>query len=130
MKLGMDHNWLKQWRLGKVSGPARQSMSPIAIMTDGSVDIACKDQYIVFARAIVNGRAETLFLGAKSSKASADAITEAVLSIVDEMLIDRRRIFFLATDGAAVMTGVHNGVAAQILRELPFLIHVHCITHR
>ena len=36
----------------------------------------------------------------------------------------------LATDGASVMTGKRNGVAAFLRRECKLLLNVHCICHR
>lgn len=137
IKLGIDPDWLKRHRgitkedieHRKLKVP--QATTPIAIMVDGSTDSARLDQHIVFARAIVNGRAETLFLGVRPvSDGSAEAITETTLMIVDLMFVDRSRIFFLATDGAGPMMGVHNGVGARLLRLLPFLLHVHCVDHR
>lgn len=36
----------------------------------------------------------------------------------------------LAVDGASVMSGQVNGLAAKLKRVCPALIHVHCIAHR
>jgi len=35
----------------------------------------------------------------------------------------------LATDGAALMIGKHNGVTAQLKEVNPVIINVHCICH-
>lgn len=100
-------------------------------MVDGTTDSGRLDQHIVFARAIVNGRAETLFLGVQPVRdGSAEAITETTWAIIDSMFIDRERILFLGTDGAGPMMGQHNGVGARMIRERPFLLHIHCVTHR
>ena len=40
------------------------------------------------------------------------------------------KVVGLGTDGAAVMTGKHNGVGVKLGRESPLLIHVHCVAHR
>ena len=34
------------------------------------------------------------------------------------------------TDGAGAMIGRHNGMAANIKRDVPDLINIHCVCHR
>ena len=36
----------------------------------------------------------------------------------------------LASDGAAVMTGIHNGVGAKLREDNPHLVQVHCVAHK
>ena len=36
----------------------------------------------------------------------------------------------LGTDGSFNFTGCHSGVAAQLKKKHPCMIHVHCVAHR
>lgn len=66
---------------------------------------------------------------------SADSIATrvvAVLSVVgglSEAAI-ASKLVCVATDGASVMTGIHNGVTTQLQRWAPFLVPIHCMAHR
>ena len=40
------------------------------------------------------------------------------------------RLVGFGSDGAAVNVGCRNGVAAQLLRDIPYLISIHCVVHR
>ena len=40
------------------------------------------------------------------------------------------RLVGLGSDGAAVMTGKHSGVAARLKRRQPVLTSIHCVAHR
>lgn len=42
----------------------------------------------------------------------------------------KKKIVFLCADGAAVNMGRKNGVAAQLKREINYLLAIHCIAHR
>jgi len=39
-------------------------------------------------------------------------------------------MIILTSDGAAVMLGVHNGVAAILRRKIKHLVVQHCVAHR
>ncbi|KAL3064913.1 hypothetical protein OYC64_001027 [Pagothenia borchgrevinki] len=60
----------------------------------------------------------------------ADSIVLALKNIIQMKGIPVHVIFGLGTDGAAVMTGKHNGVAKQLSNEWPWLFSVHCAAHR
>lgn len=44
--------------------------------------------------------------------------------------LDLNKLPGLSTDGASVMVGKENGVAAKLKREAKMLLNVHCICHR
>lgn len=44
--------------------------------------------------------------------------------------LDINKLSSLASDGASVMTGSRNGVAAKLRESVPTLINIHCIWHR
>jgi hypothetical protein len=41
-----------------------------------------------------------------------------------------RKLVAVSTDGASVMTGVHNGVSARLSQIAPFLLSIRCMAHR
>ena len=44
--------------------------------------------------------------------------------------ISSSKIIGFASDGASVMVGKENGVAARLRKENPFMLNIHCIAHR
>ncbi|KAJ8014476.1 hypothetical protein DPEC_G00040630 [Dallia pectoralis] len=42
----------------------------------------------------------------------------------------KERLVGFGSDGAAVNVGCRNGEAAQLLREIPYLVSIHCVAHR
>jgi len=49
---------------------------------------------------------------------------------LEESTIDNHKLASFSSDGASVMTGKTNGVAAKLRSEIKPLIDVHCICHR
>lgn len=49
---------------------------------------------------------------------------------MEESEIDKHKLASFSSDGASVMTGKTNGVAAKLRSEVKSLINVHCICHR
>lgn len=66
--------------------------------------------------AITNGTATTLY--------------QALLDVLREYDIDIRRVMSFGSDGASVMVGKENGVAAKLARDNPYNVAIHCICHR
>ena len=62
--------------------------------------------------------------------ANVDSIKTTVIKQISNSKLEVNRLFGLATDGASVMTGKRNGVAALLRRECKLLLNVHCICHR
>ena len=56
-----------------------------------------------------------------------------ILSVITEELkrdkLDINKLSSFASDGASVMTGSQNGVAAKLREQVPTLINIHCICH-
>ena len=44
--------------------------------------------------------------------------------------MDEKKVVGFGSDGASVMTGKNNGVAARLKRVNPFLISIHCKAHK
>ena len=56
-----------------------------------------------------------------------DVIEKSLASFLDKSSILLSRLVGFASDGANVMTGCHNGVAARLTRRQPSLISTHCV---
>lgn len=107
------------------------------LLCDEANDVANKEQLITFIKFVnpTTGKPNTKFLAAsdlleKSTSANAAAITNAILKQLEESAIDKDKLASFSSDGASVMTGKTNGVAAKLLSEIKPLINVHCICHR
>lgn len=91
----------------------------------------------VHVHVIVNWTRVPLFVKLKMVAGSAtadnllrllDSLSE-VLDISREVLLSK--LVALGTDGAAVMTGAHTGLAAQHRNHhAPFMLAIHCAAHR
>ena len=60
----------------------------------------------------------------------AETICAALLGRLSRDGVRHEVLMCFGSDGASVMTGIHTGVAARLLRLCPFLLAVHCILHR
>ena len=49
----------------------------------------------------------------------ANTVTSAILEFLEETGIEKRKIVGFGSDGAAVMVGKRNGVAARLRDEVP-----------
>jgi hypothetical protein len=103
----------------------------IGIVLDESIDIAIYKKLILYVTVICNGEVKTLFgenIDVPNGKA--DTITSAVEEFLTMNNVAFQKLTGLGSDGAAVMTGRHNGVGVRLGRECPLLLHVHCCAHR
>lgn len=79
------------------------------------------------------GKVKVGFVGVKAvSKPDATNIAEVVCSIMDsEVSTDwKNKLVALTTDGASVMTGVHNGVVTKLRANRPNVLEIHCMAHK
>ena len=60
----------------------------------------------------------------------AQALEKAIKEFYIEHEIDLNRLVMLTSDGAAVMLGRWNGLAALLKRTVPHLSEQHCVAHR
>jgi hypothetical protein len=61
---------------------------------------------------------------------TADAIVQSITSYLREIDLPLEKMCALGSDGASVMVGRQNGVAAQLRRQIPHLLSNHCVAHR
>ncbi|XP_068762491.1 zinc finger protein 862-like [Montipora capricornis] len=93
-------------------------------------------QLIIFLKYVNpdTGVAKTEFLATKCIDdprgANAEVITDHILDTLKECDLEVGNLKSFFSDGASVMTGEHNGVAARLKRVNKVLLNFHCICHR
>lgn len=104
----------------------------VAILSDESTDISVTGKLILYVRFISKDfDVKSHFVGNFSiGEKDATTITNKLTTALAERGIPANKILCLGSDGASVMTGMNNGVAAQLKRMSPFLINIHCVAHR
>ena len=101
------------------------------LMTDESTDIAVLKQLVLVARYMTETGAKISFLLIRDiHDGTAETIETALWQGLMAKSLDITRLRGFGSDGAAVMTGRMNGVAAQLKRHSPRIISVHCVAHR
>ena len=103
-----------------------------SLMIDESTDIAVLNEMVIYARYITpNADVKTVFMKiVPLFNGTAGTIEEAVIAFLEEKAISISQMLGFATDGASVMTGRLNGVAARLKRRQPILTSIHCLAHR
>ena len=82
-------------------------------------------------KAIVNNQVQTSFLALEQlCDGSSNSIVQCLKDIMEKHGLNMSNLAALGSDGASAMVGIHNGVSAQLKREQPTLISVHCVAHR
>ena len=105
-------------------------------LADEATDVAVLEQLIIFIKYVdpQEGVAKTEFLATKSldspSGPNAEVITGQILEVLKECDLEVRNLKSFVSDGASVMTGVNNGVAARLRRINKVMLNFHCICHR
>ena len=115
-----------------------QKVQSYGLMVDEVTDISVQSQMLTFIQFVspVTSSVEIAFLSVQNvldefSSANADALTSLIKDqLVQQCGLSLKNLKGLATDGAAVMIGKNNGVAAQLKELNPVIINVHCICHK
>lgn len=110
------------------------SVSPfLGVMVDSSADIAQREHCNVFVRYIEEkskSAVNVYFDTMKMEGGTAIDYYQATHRVLDESLPGwQKSTVGIATDGASVMTGRHNGLAARLKEDMPGLIAIHCVAH-
>ncbi|XP_060573920.1 zinc finger protein 862-like isoform X2 [Ruditapes philippinarum] len=103
-----------------------------SIMIDETTDITVVSEMIIYIRYLKDGVSKTDFIGILPlPDGKADTITETLVTFLTEDLgLQLEKMCALGSDGAKVMVGRQNGVAAQLRRRVPHLVNNHCVAHR
>lgn len=123
---------MKQEILDKV-----RQVPSYGLMVDEATDISVMSQMITFIQYVSpdTSGVETAFLSVQNvfeefESANSDALSTLIQNEVHQCNLPIDNMKGLATDGASVMIGKHNGVAAKLKEVNPVLLNVHCICHK
>ena len=109
------------------------------VLLDDMTDVTCKEQMILFVQYYckMQEKVETKFLSVESvleqgesCSANAETLFAVFGNKLKELDLDVTKVGGMASDGASVMLGRHNGVAAKLKAVVPSVIVVHCVCHR
>jgi hypothetical protein len=110
-----------------------KSSSFYSIIIDESTDISSTQELALiiryFDKTSVAPRTEIMAL-IKMTNGDASYIKSCILMLLKSWGLSLPHLVGIATDGAAVMVGEENGVAAKLTEYCPFLVANHCIAHR
>ena len=107
------------------------SSTYFSLMIYETMDIAVPNEMVIYATYIENGKVATNFLKiCKLFNGTTDTIETTLVTYVEDKGLSVSKMVGLGTDGANVMTGIHNGVGARFKRRQPILTAIHCVCHR
>lgn len=115
---------------------ARNAKS-FGMLVDEVTDISVSSQLVSFLQFWdeESSSMTTMFLSSQNvlddfSSCNSEAITELVKKELSASGLDIAKLMGLATDGANVMVGKSNGVAAKLRQSNDKLLNMHCVCHR
>jgi hypothetical protein len=111
------------------------------LLTDEVTDITNTAQLVTFAKYydVEKGDAETGFIGlsdllvdSEDTSANSKSIFNSLVGLIGKLQLWLQDLKAFASDGASVMTGKKEGVAARLknLEDCKTMLIVHCICHR
>lgn len=102
-----------------------------ALIVDESKDVSKKEQVSVVARYLHNDAALEEFLHfTPADGLDADSLLKTIKLTLNKCNIDHNTCVAQCYDGAAVMSGCHNGVAEKFRKDVPQALYIHCHAHR
>ena len=102
----------------------------IGVMADETTDVSNKTQLGIHLRLSHRGMVVSRFGSFQSlPNTNANTLVTATGNFCKLRGIAMQRMH-LGSDGASNFTGCHSGVAAQLEKKHPRMIHVHCVAHR
>ncbi len=103
----------------------------VGLICDETTDVSTTKQLVIYAKAIVQSAVRPFFLALKEiPDGTAESVKENLKEGLAECGLTIDRVAALGSDGASVMTGRVNGVAARLRQEQPSLVSIHCIALR
>ncbi|MCO5572369.1 hypothetical protein L7F22_026122 [Adiantum nelumboides] len=105
-----------------------------ALQVDESTDISTTQYMILYVTYIESagiGEICTKLIDIlRPESASAKSLFDALVSYLKLVELPLEKLVGIATDGATVMTGQHNGLVTRLKEKVPHIISFHCIAHR
>lgn len=104
----------------------------LAIITDKTTDITKKSQLTTVFRYVNDKGVQERFIGFSdvSADRSAKSLADHFFSILPEYICDENKLVAQTYDGAAVMSGSHNGLQILIRQKYKNAIYIHCYAHK
>lgn len=119
------------WILESVLTDVQQA-GHFAVLADEAVDISISEQMPLVLR-FVDGssqiREEFVGFVLCDSGTSGRALSEKILSTLQQFNLDLRMLRGQGYDGAANMAGRYSGTAALIQQQYPLAVYTHCAAH-
>ena len=103
------------------------------LIVDESTDITVKKMLVLYIKYREKNEInyKTVFGGIiQLTACTAHDIVQAITQFYSKHGLDLQRMVMLTSDGASVMLGKHNGVAALLKRQIPHLTEQNCVAHR
>jgi hypothetical protein len=104
-----------------------------SILVDESTDKTMEQHLIVYITYLKDGgrgACATKFIRLlKIKDSTAQSMYESLSGLLTEMDLSKHKMVGFGSDGAS-MRGIHEGLAAKLLREVPHLLCIHCVAHR
>lgn len=108
-----------------------ESGETLGVMLDEYTDVSARKHLAIVGKHIRDGSAQLSFLqDIQLPNGTADTIYSSLKDYLHKKDIPLQKITSFASDGPSVMTGKTNGVVAQLKRDNPHVIAVHCMNHR
>lgn len=101
------------------------------LIVDESTDISTTKCLIIYFKFRKSDKYKTFFGGIIQLKTcDSCSIVSAILKFYEDNKIDLQKLVMFTSDGASVMLGKHNGVAAKLKQSVSHLVQQHCVAHR
>ncbi|XP_040294715.1 zinc finger protein 862-like [Bufo bufo] len=103
------------------------------LVVDESTDISVSKMLILYAkfRPFNTDVYKTIFAGiTKLTSCDSGSVTDAIKQFYSDNHLDLQKMVMFTSDGASVMLGKQNGVAACLRNDIPHLLEQHCVAHR
>jgi len=103
-----------------------------SILIDESTDISISKHLIVYVKYLDNWEPKTSFLGlVHVDSCDAASIVKSLIGYLMKKELKTELFYGFTSDGASVMLGCDNGVAAILKQEVnPLILNIHCVAHR
>ena len=98
-------------------------------MIDETTNVAVLNEMVIYGR-YVRKEATTFLKICELCNGTAETSEMTVLGYMEENGLTMLKTIGLGTDGAAVMTGKRDGIAARFKQRQPLLTNVQCVCHR
>lgn len=122
-------NLISQWIQEEIGKEVKKAKF-YSLLIDSTQDVSVTDQLAVCVRYVIQTEVKERliqFLPVQSSKAI--DLYNLIKNVLEDIGLSLSNIVSQAYDGAANLSGIHNGLQALIKKDAPQSIHTHCFSH-